>query len=189
MYNPVAVLDHPVWKDWLEMPTGAGKNVIGARIRALRDEAHLTQTELAQQIGMDRAHLSSLENGRSDNPQIQTVFALAKALHTTPTYLLGLENEAGLVVTGWEDLPDILRDVLQTASRLTPQRQVELRYIARALAAAESDQAGRLEADLQMQKDLLRALHRVGGDDALRTFLRLVGMDDDPELLRIRLGM
>lgn len=44
-----------------EMTTPAAE--VGARLRALRKERHLTQTELARQIGIQQSDLSRMEKG------------------------------------------------------------------------------------------------------------------------------
>lgn len=65
---------------------------IGERIKNLRKEKGLTQTELALKIGYkDKTALSKVERGLN-NPYQSKIVALAEALDTTPAYLMGYED-------------------------------------------------------------------------------------------------
>lgn len=55
---------------------------LGAAIRALRDERHLKQLDVAEDAGITVAHLSKIESGKV-NPTWGTVEAIATALGTT----------------------------------------------------------------------------------------------------------
>jgi transcriptional regulator with XRE-family HTH domain len=62
--------------------------LFGEKIRALRRGSHLTQAQLAQQLGLaTQSHLSYLENGKSA-PSIHFVTHIARVLHVTVDYLL-----------------------------------------------------------------------------------------------------
>ncbi len=52
---------------------------IGLNIRKYRKQMKLSQVELAVEVGIDRAYLSEIENGRT-NPSINVLYALADAL-------------------------------------------------------------------------------------------------------------
>lgn len=167
---------------------------LGKRVRDLRREAGLSQEELASAAGMDRGHISNLENGRIENPGIATVEALARALRTTPQYLLGFEDHPGVIVEGLEDLPEPLREAFSLAVGLNRNRQEELRYIVRALIAAQDAEMARISTDIQRQASLLSAIEKIGGKDALERFFELVGfsVDGGPadlETLRLRFGV
>lgn len=65
---------------------------IGDRIKKLRKEKGLTQTELAHKIGYkDKTALSKIERGLN-SPYQSKIVALAEALDTTPTYLMGWDD-------------------------------------------------------------------------------------------------
>ena len=53
--------------------------IIGLRIREVRKERGLTQTELAELVGKDRQYLYKIEKGRV-TPNIVTITALSIAL-------------------------------------------------------------------------------------------------------------
>lgn len=166
--------------------------IIGERVREVRLQKGWSVSKLARDSGRDRTHIASLEAGEHYNPGVDMVFALARALDTTPQYLMGLDNSSGMIVKGLEDLPDNLREVLRIGGRLSSSRQSELRYIARALATAEDAELAALTHDLEVQEQLLRAIYDVGGDSLLSQFFRLAGFPDaiadDVEGMRLRLG-
>lgn len=66
---------------------------IGERILQRRTELNMSQDELAVQIGYkDRSSIAKIESGERDIRQNKVV-ALAKALHTTPQWLMGYDEE------------------------------------------------------------------------------------------------
>lgn len=66
---------------------------IGKRIRAKREELHMTQEELAKLLGYkNKTTITKIENGTNDIVQSKVV-EFAKALNTTIPYLMGWEND------------------------------------------------------------------------------------------------
>ena len=64
------------------------------RIRNRRIELGLSQDDLAKKIGYkSRSTINKIEMGKNDIPQSK-VSAFAKALDTTPSYLLGIEESS-----------------------------------------------------------------------------------------------
>ncbi len=55
-------------------------NRLGDRIQELRKAKGLTQEALAAKSGLHRVYLAQLESGRNQNPQLDTLQRLAKAL-------------------------------------------------------------------------------------------------------------
>lgn len=62
------------------------------RIRDLREDADLTQTQVAWYLGMSQTGYSKYETGENDIPT-QVLIALAKFYHASVDYLLGLTDE------------------------------------------------------------------------------------------------
>lgn len=62
------------------------------RIRDLREDADLTQTQVAKYLGMSQTGYSKYETGENDVPT-QVLIALARFYHTTTDYILGLSDE------------------------------------------------------------------------------------------------
>jgi transcriptional regulator with XRE-family HTH domain len=103
-------------------------------LRELRQEARLTQQELAEAAGLSLRSVSDLERGRVAVPQKDTVRLLADALHLTGPARAGFEAAArgraspGGVAAATRTLP---RDIASFTGR-----QQELAELADAVAGA-----------------------------------------------------
>lgn len=62
---------------------------VGARIRRYRQDRGLSLTELANQAGVSKSHLSVIENGTGNRPGAHVLYALATALGVTLADVLG----------------------------------------------------------------------------------------------------
>ena len=60
---------------------------VGARIKAAREAACLTQEELAERVGISRTHVSVIERG-AKAPRLETFVAIANALGASADALL-----------------------------------------------------------------------------------------------------
>lgn len=58
-------------------------------LKALRTTRGLTQVELAKKMKMTQAYIAQLETGVEDNPTLDTLRRLARALNTTVGKLAG----------------------------------------------------------------------------------------------------
>ena len=67
---------------------------IGERIKLRRNELGLTQTELAKRMGLTSKTTICKAETIEFNPTMDRVKEFAKALETTPAYLMGWEDEA-----------------------------------------------------------------------------------------------
>lgn len=68
------------------------QEVMGLRIKALRELRKLSQTELAKKVGYkDKTAIAKVEAGKVDLPQSK-IYAFAKALGTTISYLFSEDN-------------------------------------------------------------------------------------------------
>lgn len=65
----------------------------GDRIRQLRLAHQMTQEELGAKVGVQKAAIYKYENGLVVNLKRSTIEKLAAALETTPTYLMGMEDD------------------------------------------------------------------------------------------------
>lgn len=65
-------------------------------LKALRTARSLTQVELAKKMKMQQAYIAQLETGVENNPTLDTLRRLAKALKTTVGTLLGEEQAHSL---------------------------------------------------------------------------------------------
>lgn len=70
-------------------------DVIIARIKELREKRGMSFQDLADKTGMSKSTLQRYETGAIQNVPLSKLEPLAKALNTTPAYLMG-----------WDDSPD-----------------------------------------------------------------------------------
>ena len=61
---------------------------LGRRVRQLRTSLHLTQEEVAKQVGVVTSYIAMIESGRTKNPSPEVLRALAKALEAPPEDLV-----------------------------------------------------------------------------------------------------
>ena len=67
------------------------RRMVGRNVQRLRKAAGLTQAELAERMGVDRAYVSGLELGQR-NPTIVTLWHIAKALGVKVRLFFGEER-------------------------------------------------------------------------------------------------
>lgn len=85
---------------------------IGERIKKRRKELGMTQENLSNKLGYkSKTTIAKIENGTNDIMQ-NRVIDFAKALHTTPAYLMGYSdlNEPNDISTKLQELIDQLQD-------------------------------------------------------------------------------
>ncbi len=63
------------------------------RLRDMREDCDLSQTQLAKELGMSQTGYSKYETGENDIPT-QILIKLAKRYNTSIDYLLGQTNES-----------------------------------------------------------------------------------------------
>lgn len=111
------------------------ESTIGVRIRERREALGLTQEELASRMGYkDKSSIHRIEAGRADIPQSK-VYAFAKALDTTPGYLMGWRDDARearpSIPAGFEPLPEMatvpLVGNIACGTPITAEENVEAR--------------------------------------------------------------
>jgi len=75
---------------------------MGKRIRALRLEKNITQTELAQRIGVSKTMISSYELEQRA-PSYEVLIKIAKFFNVTTDSLLGIEKSQSVNYDGLTD--------------------------------------------------------------------------------------
>ena len=76
---------------------------IGERIKRRREELGLSQSELARKVGYtSRSTINKIEKDAHGISQDKIV-AIAKALRTTPSYLMGCEDEEVATLTAMQE--------------------------------------------------------------------------------------
>lgn len=73
--------------------------MVAARIKLLRDQQSMTQTELAKRLGITRSSVNAWEMGISV-PSTQYIVELARLFKVSTDYLLGVASSATVNVSG-----------------------------------------------------------------------------------------
>ena len=66
----------------------ASNMTIGERLKKARKERHMSQEELAEQIGGSRGMIANIELNRIDSPQLMIVNSICNALDINKAWLL-----------------------------------------------------------------------------------------------------
>lgn len=99
------------------------------RIKALRTELNLSQTELAKRVGYsDKTAIAKVEAGKVDLPQSK-VIAFAKALCTTPSYLIGENSNNDSAKSSYSDSENTIIEKYRTISEFSPKGKESVDYI------------------------------------------------------------
>lgn len=64
------------------------RKIDGEKVRAARDAAFLSRSELAEQAGLDRNTIGRIESGDAIRVQPRTIRKVAAALSVEPIYLV-----------------------------------------------------------------------------------------------------
>lgn len=100
-------------------------------IKNRRIELHLTQSELADKMGYaDKSMIAKIEKGLVDLPQSK-IISFAKALETTPSFLMGLvEDNVGLKLVDESD--EDLLIIQRERNKMSPKERTKLMNILKA---------------------------------------------------------
>lgn len=107
---------------------------IGERIKYRREQLGLSQDELARRLGYkSRSSINKIENDASGLPQSKIV-AIANALQTTPSYIMGWEETqkkndtlSSIVVELRSD--DELLSLVEGITQLDPEQRASVKQI------------------------------------------------------------
>jgi len=98
---------------------------LGKRIKALRDEKQMSQTALARKAGVSQPVISDYENDYVTQHRMHILLKVARALETTPDYLITGRGEIQL-----KDAPINTQKLMDTYNLLTDDAQAMLLAIA-----------------------------------------------------------
>jgi len=106
---------------------------MGERIKRLRIERGMTQEELGRAVGLQRAAINKYEKGIVENIKRTTIIKLAEVLRTTPSYLVGYEDDEEV-----SELTAIQEELMEKIFELTPDNQRTLIGIVETLLTAQT---------------------------------------------------
>lgn len=72
------------------------------KLKAMRSNRNLTQKQLAEQLGVAKSVVSYYESGER-YPSYDVLVRIARIFHVTTDYLLGIEHDRVLDVSGLSD--------------------------------------------------------------------------------------
>ncbi|SDJ59210.1 helix-turn-helix domain-containing protein [Paenibacillus naphthalenovorans] len=105
---------------------------IGNRIKALRMKKGLTQDQMAEKLGMNRANFSNYERGVASPPG-ETISKIAAILNTTTDYLLGrTEDPSPLELIPTDPSPPEVRAIQRAAKNMSPNDRRKMLNMIRA---------------------------------------------------------
>ncbi|WP_059050784.1 helix-turn-helix domain-containing protein [Paenibacillus senegalimassiliensis] len=142
---------------------------IGDRIKKRRKELRLSVDQLSASLGKNRATVYRYEGDEIDNMPLSILEPLAKALKTTPAYLMGWEDEAipeSIELTQHEE--DILRkyNALDDIGKYTVDTTLEAQYERctkphlTVIAAHNDDYSEEQQKLMREDLDMLEQLHK-----------------------------
>lgn len=84
----------------------------GERIKSARKAAGLTQTELAEKLGLKFSVISKYETGRVVNLKREVIEEIAKALNVRPSWLMCLDDkDPAAIGDGLDEKYEEVRDI------------------------------------------------------------------------------
>lgn len=78
--------------------------MIGERVKRLRQEKKMSLSELAEQAGVAKSYLSSLERNLQTNPSIQFLEKIAAVLHIPVDHLIHEQPDTENMDNDWVNL-------------------------------------------------------------------------------------
>jgi transcriptional regulator with XRE-family HTH domain len=96
------------------------KEMIGSRIKEIRNKKGITQDQLSEKVGISSKYLSSIERGK-ENPTLNTILKLAQSLDVKPAEFfanLEIEDPAKRKSTIIKMLDDADEDKLKLAYKV-----------------------------------------------------------------------
>ena len=98
---------------------------MGQKIKYLREQHNLTLEQVGDAVGVGKSTVRKWENGIIANMRRDKIAGLAKALHTTPAYLMGWEESPSAdIPTPPPSLP--LQRLTQAMDQLNDEGQTKL---------------------------------------------------------------
>lgn len=93
------------------------------KIKTLREQLNMTQSELARKMGLTRSSINGWEMGLSV-PSTQYIVELSKLFHVSADYLLGIDSQASIRIN---DLTEkevaVLSDIIECFRQSRIQNQ------------------------------------------------------------------
>ncbi len=102
---------------------------IGDRIKNRRKYLKMSADELGKRLGKDRSTIYRYEKGDIENLPLDILDPIAKALGTTPQYLMGWDNEKTATVGGLSESKQKLLDLAENCSEEDAEKLLQMMQI------------------------------------------------------------
>lgn len=102
------------------------ETTFGAMLRSLRQQAGLSQRDLAQRAGLDFSYISKIENGRLPPPAADTIVLLCSLLGVAAEGLLALTHKLPSAVEEQISGSSAAQQFLREAQSLTEEQWQQL---------------------------------------------------------------
>ena len=89
------------------------------RIRELRENKNLTQTQAAEQIGITQKKLSNIETGKTE-PSMKDLKAICEFYNVSADYLLAISDDPEIIL---QEEDDVMEDKLETKFKETKYKK------------------------------------------------------------------
>ena len=106
----------------------------GEKIKQLRKKLGMTQEELGNLIGVQKAAINKYETGVVVNLKKSTIASLARALHVSPVELLSPEDSAD-----FQPVTDEARILAKGIDKLPPEQREQALAVVRAMFVKYAD--------------------------------------------------
>lgn len=135
---------------------------IGQRMKLRRNEINLSAEKLAEKLGVSKTTIYRYEKGEIEKFPIELVEPIAKALQTTPAYIMGWESN-GDIINLYNKLDDKRKDKVYSFAEFQYKEQQEEQQAADdiLIAAHKNDNlTDEEEAEVQAYIDKIKKRHK-----------------------------
>ena len=98
---------------------------IGHRIKQRRKYLKMSAEELAKRLGKDRSTVYRYEKGDIENLPLDILEPIAKALETTPQFLMGWDGEKEKPTVQDDELSEELKELIDCIKKL-PEDKIQM---------------------------------------------------------------
>lgn len=135
---------------------------IGQRMKLRRNEINLSAEKLAEKLGVSKTTIYRYEKGEIEKFPIELVEPIAKALQTTPAYIMGWESN-GNIINLYNKLDDKRKDKVYSFAEFQYKEQQKEQQAADdiLIAAHKNDNlTDEEEAEVQAYIEKIKKRHK-----------------------------
>lgn len=127
------------------------KNLLGLRLRILRDKLNLKQEDVADKLGCHQGAISNLERG-AKAPSIDMLLSLSQFFDVSVDYLLGVSDEPNPVYKPEHGVENIGLDEPPVSSSKEADTKYKYKRSRKSVQAEQSDQANKKPGQSEVEE-------------------------------------